>query len=109
MSTSFYMPLTHLSLDATNKLYLDVSVYLHEGEKLVPDPGNPELIGTTFIVRYTIGAGTATSNYVDFDSLELPWNGRLCNVETIVTYVEDGVTKSRTSSDSSDRAEPAAG
>ena len=95
-----YMPITHLRLQtATNKLFLNVNVSLENDKTLKMVAGDPIAIGCTILVRYTVDIGSDSYYH---EEVELPWNGRFANVETIV---ETGL-ETRYSSDSSDRAEP---
>ena len=101
-----YQPYTTLTVNTNNVYSIHVFVYLGEKEKLVKNPGDPSINAGTVYLRYTVEADPdATQRYVN-DDQNFELNQMLpALVKTVIT--KNAVN--RTSTDSTDRAEPAAG
>ncbi len=100
-----FVPLTHLTRVDDNILTLDVVVHVPALTKLEKQASSPEKIGNTFTIRYNASDDDSIKDpYYFHEEFILEVNGRFANVETTVTY-----NPTRSSSDSSDRAEPPQG
>lgn len=97
-----FVPLTHLTRIDDNTLTLDIVVHVPAKKKLEMLTTTPQKIGNTIMVQYNaIGDDDINESYYFHEQFTLTIGGRFANVETTVTY-----NPTRSSSDSSDRAEP---
>jgi hypothetical protein len=100
-----FVPLTHLTRIDDNTLTLDVVVHVPAEKKLEKLTPIPQKVGNTIMVQYNATGDTSLKDpYYYHEQFTLEIGGRFANVETTVTH-----NPTRSSSDSSDRAEPPQG